>query len=240
MALIRYEKKEGIAFVIMDNGGNAHNLDFSRELNQILDLIAKDIEVNSMILTSSDSKSFSVGIDVDWISKRFQEQDGAAIKEFMYNMNDIFKKLLLLPVPSIAAINGHAFGNGAIISCACDFRFMRSDRGFFCFPEVDLGIPFLPGMLAFVNKAIPRYKFNEMYLSGRRVGATELSEHHIIEKASASIDELMKDATDFAKTFTKKKGIFGELKKRLHKEVVSVIDTQDPAVIESLKLFITD
>lgn len=240
MALIRYEKKEGIAFVIMDNGGNAHNLDFSRELNQILDLVANDTEVYSMILTSSDSKSFSVGIDVDWISKRFQEQDGAAIKEFMYNMNNIFKKLLLLPVPSIAAINGHAFGNGAIISCACDFRFMRSDRGFFCFPEVDLGIPFLPGMLAFVNKAIPRYKFNEMYLSGRRVGAQELSEHHIIEKASASIDELMKDATDFAKTFTKKKGIFGELKKRLHKEIVAVIDTQDPAVIESLKLFITD
>ncbi len=240
MALIRYEKKEGIAFVIMDNGGNAHNLEFSRELNQILDLVANDTEVNSMILTSSDSKSFSVGIDVDWISKRFQEQDGAAIKEFMYNMNNIFKKLLLLPVPSIAAINGHAFGNGAIISCACDFRFMRSDRGFFCFPEVDLGIPFLPGMLAFVNKAIPRYKFNEMYLSGRRVGAPELSEHHIIEKASASIDELMKDATDFAKTFTKKKGIFGELKKRLHKEIVAVIDTQDPAVIDSLKLFITD
>ncbi len=240
MALIEYEKKEGIAYVTMNNGGNAHNLEFSKELNQILDQVAADPDVNAMILTSSDAKSFSVGIDVDWISKRFQEKDFEAIKEFMHNMNAIFKKLLLLPVPSIAAINGHAFGNGAIISCACDFRFMRSDRGFFCFPEVDLGIPFLPGMLAFVNKAIPRYKFNEMYLSGRRVGAPELSEHHVIEKASEDIEELMNDAVTFAKTFTKKKGIFSELKKRLHKDIIAVLDTQDPPVIESLKLFITD
>lgn len=240
MALITLEKKEGIAFVTMCNEGNPHNLQFAKEMDAILDRVAVDPEVNSMILTSSDSKSFSVGIDVDWIGKKFQEQSFDDIKEFMFTMNSVFKKLILLPVPSIAAINGHAFGNGAIISCACDFRFMRSDRGFFCFPEVNLGIPFLPGMLAFVKKAIPRYKFNEMYLSGRRVAAPELFEHHVIEKASADIAELENDAVDFAKTFTKKKGIFGKMKERLYKDVIAVIDNEDPAVIESLKLFITD
>lgn len=240
MALITFEKNDGVAFVTMCNGGNSHNLEFSKELNHILDLVSGDPSVNAMILTSSDEKSFSVGIDVDWIGKKFQEQGFDEIKEFMYNMNSVFKKLILLPVPSIAAINGHAFGNGAIISCACDFRFMRSDRGFFCFPEVNLGIPFLPGMLAFVKKAIPRYKFNEMYLSGRRVGALELFEHHVIEKASENTDELMNDAVNFAKTFTKKKGIFGKMKERLYKDVIAVIDIEDPPVIESLKLFIAD
>ncbi len=240
MTLINFEKKDGIAFVTMCNGGNPHNLQFAKEMDAILDQVASDSEVSSMILTSSDSKSFSVGIDVDWIGKKFQDQSFDDIKEFMYTMNSVFKKLILLPVPSIAAINGHAFGNGAIISCACDFRFMRSDRGFFCFPEVNLGIPFLPGMLAFVKKAIPRYKFNEMYLSGRRVGAPELFEHHVIEKASADMTELENDAVEFAKTFTKKKGIFGKMKERLYKDVIAVIDHEDPPVIDSLKLFITD
>lgn len=42
-----------------------------------------------------------------------------------------------MPLPVIVAIDGHAFGNGSIICCTRDFRFMRSDRGFFGFPEVD-------------------------------------------------------------------------------------------------------
>ena len=83
MALIEYEKKEGIAYVTMNNGGNAHNLEFSKELNQILDQVAADPDVNAMILTSSDAKSFSVGIDVDWISKRFQEKDSALYFGYM-------------------------------------------------------------------------------------------------------------------------------------------------------------
>jgi enoyl-CoA hydratase/carnithine racemase len=158
----------------------------------------------------------------------------------MYGMNDVFKRLLLYPVPVVAAINGHAFGNGAILSCACDFRFMRSDRGYFCFPEVDLGIPFLPGMIAFVKKSIPYYKFQEMKYTGKRTGAAELEQHHIIQKACGSLDELMKESIAFAKSFTKKRGIFSEMKKRMHKEIVRVIDNEDKEFIESMFLFVSD
>jgi len=162
------------------------------------------------------------------------------IRKFMYEMNSVFKKLLLLPVPVIAAINGHAFGNGAILSCACDFRFMKSGRGYFCFPEVDLGIPFLPGMIAFVRKAVPEYKFNEMKLTGKRVGADELAAHHIIEKACPDADAVFAESLAFARTFHKKRGIFGEHKKRMHRHIVEVIDTEDPNYIEPLNLMVAD
>jgi enoyl-CoA hydratase/carnithine racemase len=137
-----------------------------------------------MVLTSSDEKNFSQGVDTEWLKQRFAEQDFESIKIFMYGMNTVFKRLLLMPLPVIAAINGHAFGNGAILSCACDFRFMRKDKGFFCFPEVDVNIPFLPGMMAFVSKAIPEYLFNDMLLSGRRLTATELELRNVIVRAS--------------------------------------------------------
>jgi enoyl-CoA hydratase/carnithine racemase len=240
MAIIEWEKNESIAIIRMNNGENRQNLDFANSMLQALDESLSDKEVTAIIITSTDAKYWSLGVDIDWLGKQFQNQAFQNIKDFMYGMNEVFKKLLLLPVPAIAAISGHAFGNGAILSCACDFRLMRADRGFFCFPEVDLGIPFLPGMSAFVKKSIPYYKFNELKLTGRKAAAAELEAHHVIQKASANEAELMTDALAFARTFQKKRGIFKELKKRMHKEIIRIIDQEDPEYIESLFLMVQE
>jgi len=239
MTLFELTKDEGVAIINMANGANKQNLKFAEGLNKLFDEILADNDIYSMIITSSDEKNFSQGVDIDWLMQRFEQKDFASIKSFMYAMNNVFKRLLLMPVPVIAAINGHAFGNGAMLACACDFRFMKKDRGYFCFPEVDINIPFLPGMIAFVRKAIPEYKFNELKLTGKKAGAKELFEHHVIEKASENQAELMKDALDFAKTFKKGRDIFAEHKKRMYKNIIEVIDTQDPEFIEPLNLFIS-
>jgi len=238
MGIMEWEKKGSVAIITMTNAENRQNIVFADTMNRFLDEILADETISALVLTSGDEKNFSQGIDIQWLGERFTEQDNGAIKSFMYGMNRVFTRLLLMPVPVIAAINGHAFGNGAMLACACDFRFMNAHRGYFCFPEVDLGIPFLPGMVAFVRKAVPEYKFNEMKLTGRRLTAEELARHHIIEKASDSIAELNQDVMAFAGTFHKKRAIFGEHKKRMHKKIVEVMDTDDPAFIDSLNLFV--
>ena len=98
------------------------------------------------------------------------------------------------PMPVIAAMNGHTFGNGSILACSCDYRFMKADRGFFCFPEVDVNIPFLPSMLQTIRKAIPYYKLEELIFSGKRVGAKELEEHHVLVKACDDAEALMRES----------------------------------------------
>lgn len=238
MAVIEWKKDGTVAVVTMCNGANRQNLNFAQRMNGIFDEILADESISSLVLTSSDEKNFSQGVDIEWMLEKLNAKDFESIKSFMYGMNNVFKRILTMPIPVIAAVNGHAFGNGAMIACACDFRFMKSDRGFFCFPEVDINIPFLPGMIAFVRKAIPEYKFNELKLTGRRVGAEELAKHHIIEKASADISELNEDVMVFARSFQKKRGIFGEHKKRMYKTIISVMDQEDPEIIESLKLFV--
>ena len=240
MAVVFWEKAESVAVIKMNNGQNLQNLEFANAMNVIIDEAIADTEINAIVLTSADEKFFSNGIDVQWLMERFTAQDFQLVKDFCYGMDEVFKKLLLAPVPTIAAINGHAFGNGAILSCACDFRFMKSDRGFFCFPEVDLGIPFWPGMDAFVEKAIPQYKFNELKLTGRRATAPELEAHHVIEKACDNAEHLMMEAMAFAKTFQKKRGIFGEHKRRMHKHIIAIIDTEDPEYIDSLNLMVQE
>jgi enoyl-CoA hydratase/carnithine racemase len=240
MAVITWKKQGGVAVVDMCNGANRMNQVFSEEMIRCLDEVAADTEVTSVILTSSDEKNFSQGIDVEWIGGKLAAGDNDAVKQFMYRMNIIFKRLLLFPVPVVAAMNGHAFGNGAIIACACDFRFMRKDRGFFCFPEVDVSIPFLPGMIGFVRKAVPESCFNELLLSGRRATADELETAGVILNACDNQEALMAESLAFAATFDKKRGIFAELKKRIHKELIRIIDEEDPEFIEPLTLFVAD
>ena len=240
MSIIEWEKDESVAVIQLNNGENRQNLAFAKIMAQVLDEIIANPEIDAAVITSTDKKSWSLGVDIDWLGRQFQDQAFDNIKQFMYGMNEVFKKLLLLPVPVIASINGHAFGNGAILSCACDFRFMKADRGYFCLPEVDLGIPFLPGMIAFVRKAIPEYQFNMMKLTGKKAGAEELAAHHVIEKACANAEAVFAESLAFAKTFHKKRGIFKEHKKRMHQHIIQVIDTEDAKYIEPLFLMISD
>jgi len=240
MSIVLWEKKDTVAVLTMNNKENRMNLDYASAMIQALDEILEDKGIFSVVICSSDEKNWSQGIDLQWLMERKAADDLNAIRSFLYRMNDLFKKLLLYPMPVIAAINGHAFGNGALLSCTCDFRFMRSDKGFFCFPEVDVSIPFLPGMIAFARKAIPEYKYQEMVYSGRRFTASELEEHHVIRKACRDQDELMRESMDLARTFEKKRGIFGELKKRMYKSVIQALDKEDREFIEPLSIVVQD
>jgi enoyl-CoA hydratase/carnithine racemase len=236
MAIIEWNKEKTIAIMVLSNGENRHNPDFIKAFLQIMDDIERDPVVTSVIITSNDEKNWSLGIDLGWITDAYGNKSFQDIKDFMYGLNRIFTRVLLFPTPVIAAINGHAFGNGSILACACDFRFMKSDRGFFCFPEVDINIPFLPGMFAIIKKAFPYYKLEEVTYSGKRLGAAEMEEHHVIVKSCANSETLMQESLAFATTFQKKRPILGELKKRFHKAIIDVINNEDPPYIESLQL----
>jgi len=227
-----------VAILTMTNGENRHNPCFAKEMKAQLAAVLANEQHQALIITSNDEKSWSLGIDVEWLMPAMQQQKFDQVREFMYNMDDVFKTLLLFPIPVIAAINGHAFGNGAILACACDFRLMRGDRGYFCFPEVDLSIPFLPGMIAFVKKALPYYRFNEMKLTGRRVGGEALAQDHVIEAAFPDNDTLQAGALAFAEGFNKKRTIFAEHKKRLHKEIIEIINVENKPFIDNLQIMV--
>jgi enoyl-CoA hydratase/carnithine racemase len=236
MSRIEWKKTEAVAVLTMNDGENRQNPDFVRAVLAAFDEIEQDSEISSVIISSSDRKNWSLGIDLQWMSGAIGENNLQGMKDFMYGMNRVYARILLYPMPIIAAINGHTFGGGTVMACACDFRFMKSDRGFFCFPEVDISIPFLPGMLAIIEKAVPSYKLEELVLTGKRSVAAELEAHHVIVKTCENEEALMKEAMTYAKTFNKKRPIFGELKKRMHRRILEIMEKEDPAFIEPLHL----
>ena len=238
MAIVEWKKDGTVAVMTMNNGENRHNPDFIRAILDAFDEIEKDETASSVVITSSDKKSWSQGIDVVWMMDAMNKKDTQAIKDFLYGLNRIFTRILYFPMPVIASMNGHVFGDGSIMACACDFRFMKADRGYFCFPEVDINIPFLPAMLAIIKKAIPYYKLEELVYSGKRATAKELEESHVIVKASDNEETLLEDAIAFARTFTKKRTIFEQHKKRLHKHIIEIMEKEDPAFIEPLNIMV--
>ncbi len=238
MAVLEWKKDGTVAIINMTNGENRHNPTSVAEILTAFDEIEKDPEVSSVVIRSSDAKNWTIGIDLNWLMDVFSKQDLQTIRDFMYSLNRMFTRILLFPTPVIAAINGHAFASGSIMACACDFRFMKADRGFFCFPEVDINIPFLPGMLAIMRKALPYHKLEEMVLSGKRYGAAELERNRVLVKACENEEALMKEAIAFARTFAKKRPIFGELKRRLNMPIIETMEREDRVYIEPLKLMV--
>ena len=232
MPAIEYKLDEKVAVVTMNDGENRFNLPFLETFLHALDQVEADTDANALIVTSSHEKIFCNGIDLDWLLPFIQKGDKETASTFFYTMNRLFKRILLYPMPTIAAISGHAFAGGAIISCAFDFRFMRSDRGFFCFPEVDLGIPFLPGMIALIKKAIPQYKVEELHYTGKRATAEECVAHNFATKA-CHIDDLMNETLSFAKGLNKRREVIAVMKQRMYKEIVHAFEVDDPPAIAS-------
>ncbi len=228
MAIVEWKKDETVAILILNNGENRHNPDFAEAFLSTYNEILSDKEIKSIVLTSSDPKNFCLGVDIGWMMKAQGEKDFPGISKWLYRMSEVFSAMLMSPVPTIAAITGHAFGNGAMLAGACDFRFMRSDRGFFCFPEIDLGIQFAPSMIEWIKKIMPYHLFVRMKWSGEKVGAAELEKHNVIIKACADADETLKEAIAFAKTFKKSRKTLAEMKRRTYKHILDTMKNEDP------------
>lgn len=239
MFLIGWEKDDDVAVITMDNGENLQNSDFVRGMSRILSEIEEDDSIISVVISSSDPKSWCQGVDLEFLMERMAENDIDTVFNLLTGINKIFKMLLLFPVPVIAAIGGHAVGNGAIFACACDFRFMRADRGYFFFPDADLGIPTLPGSMEICKKAIPFPSYQEMLLGGKKCTAKELYENRVILKASENLRNLMTDAIGFAKTMNKHRAVYGEIKKQLYRHIIFSIDKEDPAYIKTFKILMS-
>lgn len=232
MALVDFALDETVALTTLNSGENRFNPEFLTAFLNVLDAVEQTTEARTLVVGSAHEKIFSNGIDLEWLVPVIRSGNIEAAKAFFLQLNTLFKRLVSYPLLTVAAITGHAFAGGAILACAFDFRFMRSDRGFFCLPEVDLGIPFLPGMNELLKKAIPRYLLEEMQYTGKRLTAEACEVHHIILKACHQ-GQLMGEVMAFARGLNKQRAVVAELKGRLNRPILHALDVEDAPYIAS-------
>jgi len=190
---------------------------FVSRLDDALDAVEQMPGPKALVTTGS-GKAYSLGLDLEWIQANVDHAS-----TFLESVQRLMGRLLVLPVPTVAALNGHTYAAGAMLATAHDARVMRADRGFFCLPEVDISMPFTPGMTALLAARLPQPAAHASMALGARFGGVEAAAAGIVDLTSDA-DTLLETAIAHAQTLANKAGpTLGEIKRRLYGPVVDAL-----------------
>ncbi len=170
--------RDGDVFVMhLGDGEQRLNPVWVAAVKAFLDEVERTPAPRALVTTAS-GKIWSNGLDLEWLGANADQ-----IQPFMTSVHELCARFLGSSVPTVAALQGHAFAAGAVLALAHDQRVMRADRGFFCLPEVDIRIPFTPGIGALVMCRIPKLTAHEAMTTGRRYGGVEAAACGLVDEA---------------------------------------------------------
>src|SRR5947209_5143441 len=166
---IHLSHHDDIALITLDRPEALNALSFAQlgDLNRQLDSIAES-DARALLVTGAGDRAFSAGADIKELMGRslVEQRSGAMLGQ------SVLAKLDQLPLPSIALINGYAFGGGLELALACTFR-LAAPSAQLGFPEIKLGL--IPGYGG--TQRLPRLvgeaRATELILTGRTVLAEE-------------------------------------------------------------------
>lgn len=171
--------RDGDVFVLhMGEGEQRFHPDW---MHAVLDFLSEVEQTPAprALVTTATGKIYSNGLDLEYVVANADK-----LEEYVGQVHELFARFLEASVPTVAALNGHAFAGGAMLAAAHDQRVMRGDRGFWCVPEVDIRIPFTPGMAALLMARIPKLTHHEAMTTGRRYGGEEAVQHGLVHEAA--------------------------------------------------------
>ncbi|MEB3371561.1 enoyl-CoA hydratase/isomerase family protein [Saccharopolyspora mangrovi] len=201
----------GVHVLHLGNGENVFTQDWLAEVEDALD---KVVASPALLVTIAAGKHFSNGLDLDWVLANPTD-----LPAYTVRVQALFARVML-PVPTVAAVNGHAFGAGAMLAMAHDWRIMRVDRGYFCFPEVDIQIPFTRGMAALIQaKLSPRAALDAM-TTGYRFTGPEAVEAGLVDATAEEAEVLDVAIAKVAALAGKHADTLGDIKSTMYAEVV--------------------
>jgi enoyl-CoA hydratase/carnithine racemase len=191
----RFEVDDGVAWLTLHrpDAANARNQQMRDELARTYAEVSADPAVRVLVLTGAGEKVFCAGMD---LKEAGGPETPVERRSRLRSSRDI-EQLARLPIPTIAAINGHALGGGLEMALACDLRIV-ADGAQMGLPEVTLGL--LPGgggtlrlpRLVGVTAAF------ELLYTGRRLSAAEARDLGLVN-AVVPLDRLEAEALDLAR-----------------------------------------
>lgn len=212
-------ERQGDVFILRFRAGENR---FTARMNDEFSLALDEVEAADgpkALVTTGAERFYSNGLDLDYMMSGDSEAAGAYLSDVL----SLLARVLVFPAPTVAAVNGHAFGAGALLAVAQDFAVMRSDRGWWCMPEIDMPAPLHPGMVALLRARLTPTTAHETIVTGRRWDGASAARAAIVASAVPESDVLSKAIERAEGLASKAHPLMRTLKESLYAPVVAAL-----------------
>jgi enoyl-CoA hydratase/carnithine racemase len=217
------ERSDDVFVLDIGDTENRFHPDWLTAVNAALDEV-EGTDGPRALVTAATGKFFSNGLDLDWLGAHPDRHE-----DYVRDVQALLARILALPLFTVAALQGHTFAAGAMLSLAHDLRVMRADRGFWCLPEADIGLPFTRGMSALIQARLAPQTAHVAMTTAHRYGGDDARGAGIVDSAVAE-DAVRSTALHLATARAGKAGAtLGTIKTRMYAPVLDLLrDRTDP------------
>lgn len=225
MTLTRTE--EGVFILELQSGVNKANAvteEMLEELNACLDAVDAAEAPKALVLTARGTRFFSGGFDMGTMMKKGPRVAAALVAKGWMALG----RLLVLGTPTVAAINGHAFGAGLFFALACDHRIMAKGQARACLPEIRIGLSLSDGLASLAQAKMPMNAVRTAAFTGRQWDAQEAVHAGFMDSVS---DHVREDAIALAAELLStsvRPAVLTAMKHELFGPAYTTLSTADP------------
>lgn len=223
-------EKRGDLFFLTLTGDDEHRLSLTLidSLLSALSQAKSQATRGSVLVTTAHGKFFSNGFDLGWAQAAGSASAALArLSKMVAAFKPVVAALLSLPMPTVAAVQGHAAAAGFLFALSHDYFLMRRDRGVLYMSEVDLGLPFPDYFTAaFLAKMGSVSGRRDVMLRGMKLKGDEAVKLGIVESAHDSAESTVEAAVRLGEQLAKRKwngDVYAEIRKSLYPELCGVV-----------------
>lgn len=169
--MIRTERHDDVAVLILEHGKvNAIDIELFEGIEKALEELALTTpDAPRALVLTGNGRSFSAGLDLF----RLLREDADYCRRLLARLNDSLAQLLELPVPVVAALDGHTIAGGCILAAACDRRLMVEGDAKIGVSELLVGVPFPTVALELLRDLLPPHRVRDLITTGRLLDPPE-------------------------------------------------------------------
>nr|AIU94751.1 enoyl-CoA hydratase [Morus alba var. multicaulis] len=220
-------EKQGNIFILTLTGPGEHRLNptLIDEIRSALGRVRAESTTSSALITTAEGKFFSNGLDLQWLQSSPDRQ--ARTHQLGSKFRSLIADLISLPMPTIAAVTGHASAAGIGLALCYDYVLMRKDRGFLYMSELDIGMRIPAWFVAIIRCKVGAPAARRLLLlAAGKLTATEAVEKGIVDSEHIGAEATVEAAVGLAEKLVAKKWdgeVYAQIRMELFSEILGEI-----------------